>query len=223
MPTWADAKLRVQTELDLADEDFVSADELLEYGNAALNRAESKILDLSEDYFLDEPATVALVDGQASYSLPSGIYAQKIRSLIYDNGSKKYKVKRIKRLEDTEDIVAGDNYQYLVTNSVSNGTKLRLYPTPSEAGNLMTLWFLRNCNPIVDDDTEIDLPEAYDYFIQFIKDCCINKERLSPDAPPSAALKEAEMVMLSALHQRFPDEQNLDNEELIEYIEEVGC
>jgi hypothetical protein len=76
MATWADIKSRVQYELDLIDEDFISATELLYFCNRAINTAESLILNLSEDYFLTKE-TLSLVNGTQEYDLPTGIYAQK--------------------------------------------------------------------------------------------------------------------------------------------------
>lgn len=209
MPTLFDLKTRVKAELDTEDEDFISEAELLGYIRRAVNSAENLILNLYEDYFLAKPYTITLVSGQSEYDLPSGIYAQKIRKLIYDQGSlDRYLVKKIKRLEETSSIEYFDDYRYLLTNDSTDGIKLTIYPTPQASGEILKLWYLRNAKDLAVDADVIDLPEAYDYITQYVKDQCINKERMTPDAPKSAALAEEERLLIEALTERIPDEDN---------------
>ena len=220
MPTWADLKLRVQREMNMEDSDFISDDELLSYANRAINKAESIILNLNADYFLAEPATISLVSGTASYSLPADIYGQKIKMLQYDNGSEDYQIKKLKDLSKIPVIETGDQYQYVLTSSYTNGNKIRLYPTPDESGAFVTIWYLRNAEELADDEDEIDLPEAYDYITQYMKDMCINKERNTPDAPPSANLLKEEELLIQSLHQRTVDDQVVTAAEVQEFIDE---
>jgi hypothetical protein len=219
MPTLGDLKDRVKAELDLEDEDFISEAEMNGYCRRAINSAENIILNLYEDYYLARPHTITLVSGTSEYSLPTGIYAQKIRKLIYSNGSDRYLVKKIKRLEDTATLETGDDYMYLLTNDSTDGISLTVYPEPSSNGETLTLWYLRNANEVTDDDDEIDLPEAYDYLTQYVKDACVNKERATPDAPKSAALQEEERLLTEALSERVPDDDNVLQADLSFYYE----
>lgn len=220
MPTWAELKERVITELDLSDEDFIDQEiELLEYANRAINKAESLILDLNEDYFLSEPITITLQSGVNSYSLPADIYANKIRMLFYDDGAKKYQIKKVKALVEVPYILSGDDFKYLMTNTYANGTKIRFYPTPQVDGGYVSMWYLRSSRPLELPADIVDLPEAYDYITQFIKDCVVNKERNTPDAPPSPALQKEEQVLISSLHQRTVDEPINNNDDLQFYNE----
>lgn len=216
MATWADIKSRVQYELDLIDEDFISASELLYFCNRAINTAESLILNLSEDYFLTKE-TLSLVSGTQEYDLPTGIYAQKIRKLIYSNGARKFLIRRIKRLEETASIQYDYDYKYVITNSLASGLKITFYPTPNESGDYVTIWHLRNARTITADTDEIDIPEAEDYITQFIKDQCINKERMTPDAPKSQALQEQESILIESLTERVPDEDTVPEMDLSFY------
>ncbi|MCA6565612.1 MAG: hypothetical protein IM559_15770, partial [Pseudanabaena sp. M151S2SP2A07QC] len=52
------------------------------------------------------------------------------------------------------------------------------------------------------------IPEAEQFIVQYVKDQAINKERLQPDAPPSAALKEEEQLLTESLAQRIVDEDD---------------
>jgi hypothetical protein len=222
MPTVGDLLDEVEAELDVADEDFVERDELLVYLKRAINKAESLILNLNEDYFLAEPAEITLASGTASYSLPADIYGQKIRLVQYDNGNDDYQIKRLKNLADIPRIEDNDNYQYLITSDYTNGTKLRLYPTPAENGAVVTLWYLRNVDlPDADDDT-LDLPEAYDFCKQFVKDMVANKENMAAGAGPSPALLAEQELLIASLHQRFVDEQVVTAEEVNSFIDEVN-
>jgi hypothetical protein len=209
MATLDDLKNRVKQELDTEDEDFISEAELLGYIRRAVNSAENIVLTLYEDYFLAKPHTITLVSGQSEYDLPATIYAQKIRKLIYDQGSTstRYLVRKIKRLEDTATIEPFDDYRYLLTNDPT-GVKLTIYPTPQSSGETLRLWFLRNAKELSVGTDVIDIPEAYDYITQHVKDQCINKERMTPDAPKSAALLEEEQLLIQALTERIPDEDN---------------
>jgi hypothetical protein len=209
MATWGTVKALIQAQTDTEDEDFVSSPEMLGYANQALNQVERIVLNLAEDYLLAKPATVTLVDGTSEYSLPTGIYAQKIRRVIYNNGSSKYLIRRIKKLEETVTLGSGDSYKYLVTNDSTDGMKIHLYPTPAEAGANVSVWFLRNINPIVDDDTVLDVSESIDYIVQFCKDAVMNKDNFTINAPPSGALQKEEQNLIESLSERFPDEDNI--------------
>lgn len=209
MATMLDVKTRVKRELDTEDEDFISEPELEGYIRKAINSAENLILTLNEDYFLAKPHTIVLQSGVTEYALPSGIYANKIRKLIYDQGSlDRYLVKRIKKIEDTSSIELFDDYKYLITNDPVDGFRINIYPTPQASGEILKLWFLRNVNePVLDTDV-VDLPEAINYICQYVKDECVKKERMTPDAPKSPALQEEERLLVEALTDRMPDEDN---------------
>jgi hypothetical protein len=223
MATLAELRERVQSELDLEDEDFISDAELNGYIRRGVRSAENIILNLYEDYFLAKPFAITLVDGQSEYTLPSGIYAQKIRKLIYngDNEYDRYLVKKIKRLEETAALYSGDDFMYVLTNDATNGVRITLYPTPgsADAGKQMLLWHIRKAKDLQLDTDIIDIPEALEYINQYAKDQCINKERMTPDAPKSAALAEEERLLIEGLTERIPDDDNTIEPDLSYYSE----
>lgn len=208
--TWGEVRETVEADLDLAGEDFSTASELMSLGQRAVNKAEALILTLNEDYLLAPQSTITLVSGTATYSLPTGIYAHKLRRLFYNDGSTKYRIDKIKNLDETQELESGDALKYLITNNPDPtiGAKITFYPTPAVNGAYIRAFFLRNANVIEDDDSVIELPEAFDYIVQFVKDGVINKERQTPDAPPSGALLDQEKILIETLTVKTPDDNN---------------
>ncbi len=97
--------------------------------------AEALIHTLYEDYFRTNMAIPLLVD-QASYSLPSDIYASKIRRIMYDDGTKFYRILRMDNINEIPTVETGDYYRYYLTNSLSAGVKIQLTPPSVEDSQL---------------------------------------------------------------------------------------
>jgi len=113
------------------EEQWITDVELNKYINDGIDVAESEIHTLYEDYFLDY-VSLPLVSGVEIYDLPSDIYANKIRRVIYDNtADKQYIINRIKKLEETVSVnnVNSDYYRYLLTNvgTTTVGTAVTAY------------------------------------------------------------------------------------------------
>jgi len=93
--TWAEIKAKVQRDLDIESEVFVNDAELLGYCNDAIDEAEAEIMGVYSDYFLARE-TITLVSGTETYSLPSDIFAHKVRRVMYNNGSSVYEIRRMR-------------------------------------------------------------------------------------------------------------------------------
>jgi hypothetical protein len=107
-PTYSQLKTYLEQELDLQDETFITPNELMAYFNEAVDMIEAAIHNIYEDYFLTN-SPLSITNNQAAYGLPSDIYAQKIRRILYnDGGSYKYEIKRVKKLEEIMFIVSPD-------------------------------------------------------------------------------------------------------------------
>lgn len=208
-PTYGEIKASLQKELDIEDETFITPEELLKYANEAVEMVSSSIHSIYEDYFLAE-APMTLVSAQAEYSLPSDIYAQKIRHLRYSDGySRIYEVKRIQQLKDIAHIQNEDLYQYLLTNNSASGVKLKLYPTPQENSSNLTMYYLRTAKRFAVDADVCDIPEFSAVVVQYMRWKCLAKE-VHPDA--EAALRDLNnmrLEMVETLTARVPDEQNI--------------
>jgi len=146
--TYNDLLLFVQDKLDLRDEDFITDEEVLKYTEEALKFCEAEIhkLNIQDQYFVAH-APITLVAGKFDYDLPSNIYGNKILRVVYSDGSITRPIKRItnkNRFEDSDytrkfGIPTQGNYGYmLVNNDTRSGTKLRLFPTPTESSGVIS-------------------------------------------------------------------------------------
>jgi hypothetical protein len=207
-PTYGELKSMLLKELDLEDEKFITEDELLNYFNTAIDEVESAIHTIYEDYFLHNE-TIGLVSGQAEYDLPEDIYAQKIRALLYnDNGTKKYFVKRVKKLEETMWVENEDYYRYLILNSPQTGIKAKLFPTPQETNNNLTIYYLRNAKRFEEDTDVCDIPEFTHVIVQYVRWKCLSKEGHPQTQVALADLDRMRQDMIETLTARVPDEDN---------------
>lgn len=185
--TYADIKQKVQDDLDLQGELFITDRELLGYCNAGIDECESEIHTIYEDYFLSE-AVIDLVAEQSLYDLPANIYAMKIREMVYDddNGTT-YEVKRLHGFDRLEIQKLADRYSstswhryYIINNAASTITSLpqiKLVPKSRvTVSSGLVVHYLRNANRMVDDNSVCDIPEFAQFVIQYIKSRCYEKE-----------------------------------------------
>lgn len=213
--TYLEIKTKIQADLDLEDETFVQPTELLAYANEAIDEAEAEIHSSYEDYFLSR-TTVTLVNGTEGYALPSTIYANKIRGVIYKNGTQWHMVQRIrdwrKFEEYTSQLVNPDSgsviYRYIIDNSTAGTPKMVFSPTPVEAGSYITVWHYRNANRLTLDADICDIPEFVNFVIQYMKVRCYEKE-LHPNLQMAvAALEQQRQLMKATLANMVPDVDN---------------
>lgn len=216
--TYAEAKRKVEVDLDLEDEVFIQEEEMLGYFNEALREAEAEVLTIYEDYFLDN-AYLPLVLGQSKYDLPTGIYAYKIRSIVYSvNQSLIYEISKARsarKFLDLETLLWAnptDYYQYIILNNSTNGTQIELYPPSRETSSTnVKIWFLRQVDPIV-DDTDIvdkDIPESINFIYAYVKARCKQKENAGVMPQDAAAeVEQQRKLLVDTLTNMIPDDDN---------------
>lgn len=217
MKVWTYAEIieKVERDLDLEDESFVSPDELLDYCNEGIDQAEATIHKLHEDYFLTSSA-LDQVQSTSEYTLPSGIFANKIRSVIFNDGTSIYEIKRIRNMDKFLEIAAsgnasntGNSYTYFLKNpSAVGGVKLMLLPASRETSStLITIWHIRNANRISSSTDVCDIPEFVSFVIQFMKYRVRQKEGVATQL--DLADVEAERKrMIDTLAEMVPDDAN---------------
>ena len=212
--TYALLKAKVERDLDLEGESFINDTEMLGYANEAIDEIERQIHTLYEDYFLTR-STISLVSGTEAYNLPSDIYAMKIRSIIYRNGTQVWKLNRIRdwyKFEEYElqqvNGVQTQQYGFFVVNTTAGTPQLLLAPTPGETGAFLKIWYIRNANTLTVDASICDIPEAANYVMQYMKVKCYEKE-LHPNLQKAMADLEAQKAdTLKTLEAMFPDNEN---------------
>jgi hypothetical protein len=219
-------KNRVEQELVLQDEDQITSQEIMSYTNEAIDIAEGVIMKMNEDYFLaDTP--MALADGAMEYALPTNIYGQKIRALIYQNGANIYEIKRARSLQmflllkDLEVHGTSEDYRYLLVNKATTAKpQLRLYPKSREtsAANV-TMWYIRHANRITTSTDVCDIPEWYNFVIQYVKMKCLFKQKDPGFGDAKTEMMEMRAQMEATLSDRTPDESNQVLQDLTPYQE----
>jgi hypothetical protein len=228
--TYLEIRNRVERDLDLQEETWITPEEMIGYCNEAIDACEAEIHTIYEDYFLTT-ATISLVAGTFKYDLPTNIYANKIRQIVYDDGSTIYSVRRL-RIKDTFELTqiadnykTTDFYKYWITNdSAADKPRLRLVPKPDESGtDRLTVYYLRNANKIDESDltaadaTVVDIPEFYTYVVKYMKAECYKKEGHPNMAQALQDLEVERRRMLDTLSNMVPDGENQIEMDLTHY------
>lgn len=212
--TWSEIKSKVEMDLDLEEETFIQDDEMLGYGNEAVDEAEAEIHAIYEDYFLNK-AYIALVSGTEDYSMPSDIYANKIRRIMYRGSGLVYTIERIKDWKKFEEYTdenvyqSSTRYKYMIYNPTAGAPKLVLSPPAKETSSTnVQIWYIRNANRFSVDADVCDIPEFVQFVIQYIKVRCYEKEG-HPQMQEAIQILEAQReLMTSTLQQMVVDADN---------------
>jgi hypothetical protein len=214
--TYAQIRDKVLADMGMEQEEFVTDSELMGYCNEAIDEAEAEIHTIYEDYFL-KSSDINLVQGTNLYSIPTDIYANKIRKVLYyENNTNFYPVTRIRSNEMFLDIMetssnnVDQTYRYLLVNSsAALGFQLQLVPASRitlTAG--LKIWYIRNANRILTDTDVCDIPEFVSFIIQWMKMRIYEKEG-NPMLPTAIQMLDAQRnQMMSTLTNRIDDGEN---------------
>lgn len=240
--SYKEARDKIKLDMDLTEEDFVTENEFIGYFNAAIDEAEAEIHTLHEDYFLTK-TTIAMVSGTQDYALPSNIYAQKIRGIIYQNGSIIYPVIRVRGTQQffdismTEQYGKQEDYRYIIRNDgLTYGYQISLIPPARETGNYMTLWYLRNATriPLVGEAkegggtyvladaeaTKIECPEFINFIMALVRAYCGAKENGGEFSDSDTQMVEQQRkMMVDTLSKMIEDDDNRVVQDLSHYYE----
>ena len=213
--TYLEIRTKVRKDLGLEQEDFITPEEMLGYCNAAIDDAESEIHSIYEDYFLTE-SSMSLVESQYSYDMPTDIYANKIRGLVYNYQNHVYPVKRhansatlFENIEVDKSSTNSRHMYYLTNSSATVGVKMILTPTPTvDKPDALKLYYIRNANRMVDDTSLCDIPEFVDYVLQFMKVRCYEKEGHPNLDVAIGILEYKKKNMINTLSNMVPDDDS---------------
>ena len=214
---WTLAQLitKIEQDLDLEGEVFIQPEELIGYINAGIDEAEAEVHTLYEDYFLSrQPLT--LVNGTSEYDMPTNIYADKVRNIIYNNGSRAYEITRIREwkkfIEYSLDLVGGPTdsveYRYFLINETPGEPKILFTPEVGENGTTVVVWFLRQANRLEIETDKMDIPEAANFVMQHAKVSCYEKEGHPNLAKAMNDLEKERALLQGTLATRVPDNNN---------------
>jgi hypothetical protein len=231
MATWTLLDIRNKIEKDLATEDelFVQKTEFSGYVNEAIREAEAEIhkLGLDDNYYLSK-STISLVNGTAEYSLPSDIYANKIKNMFYLNGAIRYKILRLRGTKalnyfhDLNYLATGtEEYRYLILNDASSGPKIVFSPTPKETvSDVITIWYVRDAKELSNDSDVCDIPEFINFILQYVKNRVYEKDVGHPNAPKAASdLEQQRALMIATLTDMVADGDNVVEQDISFYEE----
>lgn len=196
-PTYAQLEADIEDELDIqvSSASFIDQTELMHYANRAVDKGEQIVHTLYEDYFLARD-TLTLVDGQEEYDPPTDIYAMKIRGMVYYSGSRIYEVQRerdwhkfvryrIRKEYSTE----SEYFKWFPINEAAGAWKM-LFSSQPGTGTIER-WYLRQANRFVLTTDALDIPEAKNYILSYMRYRVILKQkRGNPDGNEIAAAKE---------------------------------
>lgn len=212
---YSEISAKILADLTLEGEDFVTPSELLGYANEAIRKVEAEVHTINEDYFLAQ-MPISLVAGTDKYDLPTNVYAHKIRSLMYVNGTTVYEIKRLRDWKKFQKLAvaavttSGTVYGYFLDNSISGQPQFLFSPPVKETGPFITCWYIRTAAKFTGADDDIcDIPEFINYVLQFIKVRCYEKEIGHPNlAIAKADLEDEKRQMVETLTAMVPDNEN---------------
>lgn len=211
--TYSAIKTKLYDDLDLYDEDFITESEFLGLLNEGINDAESIIHNLGlEARYFKTTDTLTLVSGTADYSMPSDVYANKLYRVFYINGSQKYRVDRIRNMDEVLDFdgTQGGGYKYDILN-LTAGVKQRFYPTPAESGAYIQRYYIRNIRALTTSTASTntcELPECVNFLYAHVRMRVYQKEGNPLLAKAMDDLKLQHDLMVQNLQEMVPDENN---------------
>jgi len=208
----------VEAETDTEAEDFVSQPEIISYIRQAVDIAQKEVHKLGrEDVYFEKRALFSLVSGQQEYVLPTDLYANKVKKIIYSTSQNVYEVKRFRNVDRYEvaseieqnSASTGDSYQYfLVNQTVDSGVTVRFYPTPMETGASMVIWYIRQANEVTLPVDKIDILESFTFICKYVKWKILDKDTQGNAISADADQKAARQDLVDVLNERVPDEDN---------------
>lgn len=171
--TYAEMSTKVLTDLDLLDKAMVGDNELIGYFNEAVLEAESEIITLNQDYFITM-GILPVVAGTARYALPPSIFANRIRCIMYINGTNIYEIVQYRRKGKFREIAftelsgQADDYRYVLYNDVPGQAQIEFHPTLRDTAIIapvasifkpVQIYYLRNCKriPIIGEYANLEV------------------------------------------------------------------
>lgn len=192
--TWTKQEFesKVLLEHDLQEESFISPAEMTNYINEGIDWAESIVIGLYEDYYLDRTDWMPIV---AESTLPQFIYANKLRRVEISDNPSTGEIRQIFKNSNLDPQFFG----YNIFHKHGDTPKIVFENIPNKYQQYR-LTYTRNANRVVNANDIIDLPEVAVYYAQqFVKMRCYQKERDQLAFKASEEVVAMEQAMTDAL------------------------
>ena len=226
MSTLLQLRTKVRTQMDLLDEPAVTDAEITEKLNEGIDVVESILMDLYEDYFLKRGTAISLVAGTSEYSYPADIWGNKLRALVYRNGTRVFRIprfagNRMNSFELSELAEAqGSGPPEAMTFRPLNST-FRLSPAPlSSEASVLIPWYIRQAQELSLDADECDIPEWEHVVVAYAKHAIAeDKPGLGDVVKLEKKLTALMDAMEASLANRSPDEDDTMDKDMSFYTE----
>ena len=130
-------------------------------------------------------------------------------------GARRYEVRKIRNLQDTLYFYPGDDYKFIIQNlqQPAGGNQIQLYPTPTESGPLIQLWYIRQLHRLTNSTTDpnnvCELSMCVNFIFQHVKWRVAKKRRIQEIvAVEEATLQRQYALLQETLREMIPDENN---------------
>lgn len=231
MKTLKQIRDQVISDLDLEEELWINDNELNVWINEAIKSAEAQIHTLYEDYFLCESDPISISVGTQLVDYPSDIYANKVRKIIFTDGTgthtASHEVRRVNNLLEgkTADLYSSDTalpiLRWTPINKAGEGRKIRLFPETGRDG-VLYIWYIREVSRLVADGDVCEIDEFEHYIVQYAKTKAYLKDG-DPRADDSKVLEEQyKQDMINTLSDMVPDKNTELVMDLDHYDDSVG-
>lgn len=217
--TLAQVRTKIERDLDLEEEEFIQTAELTEFVNDAITIIEAHMISMGlRDRYFYTRTTLNLVSGTADYALPSNLYEDKIKEVVYSNGATIYRVKLLDHDHTEEEIEhlnrfsTTEYYQYRIRSDSSSAKYFQLVPASREtATGVIKIGYFRDLGRVSSEADLVEVPDiALQWLYQYVKTLVYEKEDGAEGLlePALAKLKALEDLMLSTLRGQVADSGN---------------
>jgi hypothetical protein len=172
---------KVQDDLDLHEENFVTTDDIKQFIEDAIDDAEEIIIDCFSDFFLTY-ADLTVEEGDETIDLPEDLYESRLRRVFFsengydaDNMGDSYKLGKID-LDEITNVSANDSYRYRLVNTTSLGQAIYIYPPIRESSsNQFRVWYIRQAKRLEDDEDVLEKGLRIQYILAHVKKSVLEK------------------------------------------------
>jgi hypothetical protein len=215
--TYAQMKAKIERDWDLEEEEMIPDTELMELFNDAISEAEAIMvrLGVNDDYFLTK-TLLSLTSGSADVTAPTTIYANKIRKIVYNDGTKVYEIRRLKGPDMFLEVAHAANsttsdpyYKYFIRNDSSSGNKIQLVPASTITNSTYaTCWHVRSATRMTTSASICDIPESYNFIYAHVSWRVLGKDGDPRAAAANQEREKQKQLMIETLETMVDDGDN---------------